>query len=479
MARFLVLLVFIFAPLVPGFALTIDEAVDQALETSDTIKQQQETMAASKYGVDNAIMIYFPVIGVSYEYSYMWNNRNNLNMGSSGSGGASMYSGGNYHGGYSTATAYATLNIFNGLNDYSTVEIAKLNYGMAGNQLENISYNVTLNAQTSFINVLKAQSSLKVAMSNLELLKLQKRDAELSAANGLIAKTDVLQIDTYLATAELQRISAESDLKIAVKTLENVINRRLTPGEVLVEPPFDMVKLPDVQTLKATMYENRSDLKYLEQSYQTSKKNETMSLSGVYPKIDVSANYNRYGDDFNPFQGYEYQLRDEVATIGFTASWNLLSIATSSVASMSKKRETQAIAYSIADTKKSMSLDLDTALATYETSHAQLAQSKISVQYALENYRVKKNLYDQNAATQTDLLDAAQILNQARLDESNAIYNVIASIYNLERIVQEKFTVEKPEKLQPDNIIIEQRLNDNMTAPGAGASGSSPAGSPR
>lgn len=450
MFRFLVLLVLILVPLFPSYALTIDEAVSLALDSSNSIKQQQESMAARKYAVDGANLIYFPSIGLSYDYGYSWNY-------------ATRVGGVNNHGDSSTASAFLTFNIFNGLNDYNTVGVAKLSYDMAGSNLDNTRYNIMLTAQQNFINVLKTKTTLDVAMSNVELLRLQKRDAELSAANGLIAKTDVLQVDTFLASAELQRISAESNFKIAIKALENVINRTIDTSEVLVQPPFDQVEIPDDKTLKDMMYTNRSDLKYLQQSFELARKNESIALSGVYPKIDLTASYNRYGDGLNAFQGYKLQRQDEVTSIGVSASWNILGIVTSSVNSMSKKRDTQAIAYSIADTKQTMSLELDTALASYQTSQAQLVQAKISVQYAMENYRVKKNLYDQNAATQTDLLDAVQMLNQAKLDETSAIYGVIFSIYNLERIVQSKFTVESSLSPQPNNIKLQPIVPDNST----------------
>ena len=440
MGRFLVLLFLVLTPVFPAFALTIDEAVSLAIENSYTIKQQQENVNSSKYAYDGAFLIYAPSVGLTYDYAHSWNKA---------SSNASRISAGQ-----STASAYLKLNIFNGLNDSNTVDIANLSYSMAGNQLITTSHNVTLNAQNAFINVLRANSTLQVALSNVELLKLQKRDAELSAANGLIAKTDVLQIETYLASAELQRISAESSLNVAIKTLENVINRPIASNEMFVEPIFDKVQIPDNTILKDMMYTNRSDLKYLEQSYLVSKKNENTAFSGVYPKLDLSAGYYRYGDDLNAFQGLKSQGRYETASIGITASWNLLNIAVSRFSYMSKKKTTQATAYAIADTKQAMGLELDTALANYENAQAQLTQAKIGVQYAEENYRVQKSLYDQTATTQTDLLNAAQALNQAKLSETTAVYAVIASIYSLERIVQEKFIVNGKESIQPDNISI-------------------------
>ena len=44
---------------------------------------------------------------------------------------------------------------------------------------------------------------------------MQKRDAQISADNGLIAKNDLLQTETYLASAKLQKITAQSAVTTA------------------------------------------------------------------------------------------------------------------------------------------------------------------------------------------------------------------------------------------------------------------------
>ena len=117
--------------------------------------------------------------------------------------------------------------------------------------------------------------------------------------------------------------------------------------------------------------------------------------------------------------------------------------------SISDKRDRQALAYSIADAKQNMMLDLQTKIESYYTSKAQLAQSIIGVQHAEENYRVTKNLYDQSAATMTELLDASSLLNEAKVAESNARYSVISSVYNLEWVIQEKLPVHDVNQYTP------------------------------
>ena len=416
MLRYLILIIAVaFMPLTAS-ALTIDETVTLALDTNNNIKSKQYTVKAKNLAADNAILIFMPSIGVSYNYQYSWQDQTKaLNTKTEGD--------------LSTFSAYANLNLFNGLSDLFGYQLARLDRDMAVSDLDAVSYQTILDAQLAFINVLKAKSDLEVAESNLKLLEMQKRDAQISAA-------------------QLQKITAQSAVTRAIQSLEKVMNRKLAPNEELIEPVFMDVTLDSEEALKEKMFANRSDLKKLEQSYEAAKKTENRSLSGVYPTIDASFNYAGYGDSFDPFAGNPGGM-DSNMTVGITASWNILSVASASMLSISDKRTRQALAYSIADAKQNMMLDLQTKIESYYTSKAQLAQSIIGVQHAEENYRVTKNLYDQSAATMTELLDASSLLNEAKVAESNARYSVISSVYNLEWVIQEKLPVHDVNQYTP------------------------------
>ncbi len=404
MLRYLILIIAVaFMPLTAS-ALTIDETVTLALDTNNNIKSKQYTVKAKNLAADNAILIFMPSIGVSYNYQYSWQDQTKaFNTKTEGD--------------LSTFSAYVNLNLFNGLSDLFGYQLARLDRDMAVSDLDAVSYQTILDAQLAFINVLKA-------------------------------KSDLLQTETYLASAQLQKITAQSAVTRAIQSLEKVMNRKLAPNEELIEPVFMDVTLDSEEALKEKMFANRSDLKKLEQSYEAAKKTENRSLSGVYPTIDASFNYAGYGDSFDPFAGNPGGM-DSNMTVGITASWNILSVASASMLSISDKRTRQALAYSIADAKQNMMLDLQTKIESYYTSKAQLAQSIIGVQHAEENYRVTKNLYDQSAATMTELLDASSLLNEAKVAESNARYSVISSVYNLEWVIQEKLPVHDVNQYTP------------------------------
>lgn len=420
MLRFLICLM-VFAVPFSGYALTVDEAVDLALKGNNTIKNKMSIVEARDYEAKNAMLIFYPSVGVSYNYGYNWDDLTTAGKGTQ-----------NYDA--SSATLSATLNLFNGLNDKNAVDVARLNKDRASTDLNSSNQDIILQARSYFISVLKAQSNLKVAEENLQLLMRQKRDAQISADNGLIAKNDLLQVDTYLASAELQRINAASALTVARQALENTINRSLNKDEVLTEPVMNNVKLVDENALREMMFKNNSQIQSLEQGYLLSLKSENMAKRTLYPRVDLRASYSIYGDDMLAWSGS--MQKDSSAAVGVTASWNVLDAFAGYYSSRGKKKETMALGYTIADTKQAMSLQLSQAIENHLTALATLKQSEISVKSAEENFRVIKNRYDQSAATMTDLLNASVLLNQAKVAKSNAVYDVIGSVYKLERLLE-------------------------------------------
>ena len=75
MLRYLILIIAVaFMPLTAS-ALTIDETVTLALDTNNNIKSKQYTVKAKNLAADNAILIFMPSIGVSYNYQYSWQDQ--------------------------------------------------------------------------------------------------------------------------------------------------------------------------------------------------------------------------------------------------------------------------------------------------------------------------------------------------------------------------------------------------------------------
>ena len=159
MFRYLILIISMAVIPLTASALTIDETVTIALDTNNNIKSKQYTVKSKELASDNAILIFMPSIGVSYDYSYSWQDKTKA---------ANTKT----EGDLSTLSAYVNLNLFNGLSDLFGYQLARLDKDIAVSDLDATSYQTILDAQIAFINVLKAKSDLEVAESNLKLLEM-------------------------------------------------------------------------------------------------------------------------------------------------------------------------------------------------------------------------------------------------------------------------------------------------------------------
>ena len=426
-----------------AFSMTVNEAVALALQSSNLLKQEQMLLEARGIENDLSALLFAPTIGVNTSTNFTWTGYDPI-AGSSISNNPFD----NDDNMQILLTGYAKLNLFNGFNDYATLGVAKYNYNAQDYNVKVAFHDTIYDARIAFIDVLKAEDNIVISKENLKLLRSQLDQALINFENGLFSRKDVLQVESFLATAELERITAESNLNIAILKLENTIDRKIPKEEVFIDILFKPIKLYDFETFKDLVFSRNSSIKSLEMNLKTSVKQETIARKSVYPLVDLSVQYNKYwGEgDFGtssqaPGQSFSGGV-DSRFTAGISASWDIIQGSASVLQAKSKIKETMALSYSIADIKNNLILDLQSSIENYNMSIASFKQATLNVSYTEENYNTVKLLYDEAAATTTELLDALVLLNRARVDRTAAVYNVVASVYRLERMIEDNIPLD-------------------------------------
>ena len=439
--RFLFLVIFLSPTL--AFSMTVNEAVALALQSSNLLKEEQMLLEARAIENNLSGLLFAPSIGVNASTNFSW-------TGYDAPAGSTISSNpfDNDDNMQVALTGYAKLNLFNGFYDYATFGMAGTNYDAQDYNVKVAFHDTIYNARTAFIDVLKAEDNLMISKDNLKLLKSQLDQALINFENGLFSRKDVLQVESFLATAELERITAESNLNIAILKLENTIDRKITKDEVFIDIIFKPIKLYNFDTFKDLVFTRNSSIKSLEKNLETSAKQQTIARKSIYPVVDLSVQYNKYwGEgDFNtssqaPGQSFTGGI-DSRFTTGLTASWDIIQGSASILQAKSKVKETMALSYSIADIKNSLILDLQSSIENYNMSIASFKQATLNVYYTEENYNTVKLLYDEAAATTTELLDALVLLNRAKVDRTAAIYSIVASVYRLERMIEDSIPLD-------------------------------------
>ncbi len=406
-------------PALSSQALTLDAALDAALQNHQRIEQFRAAAAQSHAAVGTARAPFLPRLDLSYAYSK--SNQDPFSFGKQSS----------------TLALGASLNLFNGLADYRSYQAAKQRATAANYQLQGIIADIILETRQSYIEVLRAESSLTTATEGVRLLERQKRDADLQLKYGVIARNDLLRVEVELSSARQDLLQAEGTLQIGRRQLERMLGHPLADAEKPNEESIGPLLNADwgtAEDYRQQLLEQRSELNYLRHLRQATDLDLKASKGGFLPSVDLAARHEEYGDSLAP-NGRDRSF-DEDNLLLLSANWNLFNGFASSKAVSAAEASRRSAAALLRDTEARLILQLQTSLQNARIAQGRLLEAQTGVTQAQENYRVSENRFAQQQATTVDLLDAQFLLTRARNLQVNARYDLYLTSAVLQRVLE-------------------------------------------
>jgi len=413
--------------LLPGLAqaLTMQEAIDLALENNHALKQSQYEAEASRSAYKANIAPFYPAIQA--KYSYADSNR-------------TAY--GAYEK-FSSLTLTAAYNVFSGFSDTNTVRQYKAQAAAAAHMAVSKREDTILDVQSAYMDVLLASHQAASAREAVALLERHRHDTELYYREGLVAKNELLKVEVSLSSARYDLLQAESGFKLAVMSLEQKIGRNLDlTTETPAEHPDSLVDIEDVppsinaeyERLRERMAENRSELQYMKLMRDSYAHAANASMGDLLPSVDISYSHITYGKDASPRDRTTPYEDENVAAV--SASWTLFSGFSTGYTVASYKSRFRAASEAMMDTEQQLELQLKDAIEGYSTAIGMLDLARVTVQQAEESYRVTDTRYRERVSTVTELLDARTELTAARTKHNSALYGLHKAVATLKRVVQ-------------------------------------------
>lgn len=415
----LAMLLSLFSPASQLLALTMDEAVQAALQNHQRIEQFRADLDQNQATVGSTRAAFLPSIDLSYDYSK--SDQDPFLFGKESS----------------TLALGASLNLFNGLTDYRSHQAAKQRVTAAEYQLQGIIADIILETRQAYIEVLRAVSSVATATEGVELLLRQKRDADLQLKYGVIARNDLLRVEVELSSARQNLLQAEGNLQITRRKLERMVGNRLPDSEKLTEESINSQLRSDWSTVddyRQRLFDQRSELNYLRHQLKAAVLDRQASKGEFLPSIDLSARHEEYGDSLSP-TGRDHSFDDDNRLL-LSANWNLFDGFASSKAVSAAEARRRSAAALLHDTKASLLLQLQTTLQNARIAQGRLQEAQTGITQAEENYRVTENRFAQQQATTVDLLDAQFLLTRARNLQVNAQYDLYLTSALLYRVLE-------------------------------------------
>jgi outer membrane protein len=285
------------------------------------------------------------------------------------------------------------------------------------------------NTKSAFYGYLLAKEFVRVAEEAVDIAEKLYKNVKSLYEVGMASKFDLLRSEVRVANLKPQLIKARNNLKIAELSLKTLLGLDLEkPVEIKGELAYEAYQ-PDLEKSLSEALQNRPEISQL--SYQKQMAGEMLKLARAsnLPSIAVSGTYNFWADKFN-FQKDTWQDFYAVNLVLTLPIFNGFSTSARVAQSKAMIRELELSQKGLVDMVRfeirQAALKLD------EAKESLLSQEK-NVEQAQESLRIAELNYAEGMITVLDVSQAQAALSQAKTNYSQALFDYVISLAQLEK----------------------------------------------
>ena len=275
----------------------------------------------------------------------------------------------------------------------------------------------------------KAYMQLQMAYKNLEVLEgarntvlANKKVIDNYFKNGMIQKSDVLDMNVRVAEIDSQIRFAKSNVQNASDYLFYLLDE--SPENKVMEPAEKLDYQEDLLALDPVLSKDRKDLQAFRKSLESYDYLVKSSEAKFLPRLNAFGSFELY--DNKP-----YQFNANGYLVGVELSWNIFDgmKAKSEIAKYKAdlaKSETEVAQY-----QKQSILELNKAYRQVADADNKVKLSKQAWEQTAEAYRIRKNRYEQGLEKASDVLNAETLMSKKELEYHQSVleYNTALEYY--------------------------------------------------
>ena len=399
--------------------LTLQEAVELALQNSDGAKASEARLNVAESEMNVTKNLQYPDLKLSGQYMYLTNADVNLKLATGSSDGEGDSGSSPKVNQLLLGQASASMPLFSGFKLKNTVKSSEHLYQAASFDAKNDTETIALNVIQEYISLYKSRQAVTLIEENLKSAQQRVKDFSAMEQNGLLARNDLLK-------AQLQESNVEVSLEEAKKNAR-ILNYELAtllklPEETNIETEtteFGLVSSPTV-----SIGTDRFDLEALKYQKEAADDQVKVAQSKYYPSLSLSGGY------------IALDLQNAITVtnamnVGVGVSYNLSDLFKAKSDTKLAKYKAEELNYNLDAFADKVKVQVENANQEYELALKTHNMYLKSEEQAKENYRIVKDKYDNGLADTNDLLDADVQQLQARIQLAYAEANITQRYYEL------------------------------------------------
>ena len=390
--------------------LTLKESIEMALERNLDMKLAREEVQAARERRKEARTGFLPSLSGTYSYRrlseapYVVFGGKEIDVGDT-----DQY----------RFTGTIELPLFTGFATLSNYQLAKLGLDTAKIQLARARLDLILLVKETYFSILTSERNLEVRQQSVRQLQAGLDVAENFYQVGMSPKIDVLEAEVRLAEAKQELIRAENELSVDKARFNTILRRPVDQEVAVLDVLSDRPYEKPYQLCLEIALQKRPELMDAERNVAGAEKEITLAKSAYYPKVSISSNYYRAGDDPS-VDGSDFVDRENwdvmaQATITFF-EWGKTRYETNQ-----KRARLRQAGQVLERIKDDIRLEVKTSYLSMQAAEKYIQVAKKGVESAEENFRISGERYREQVATATEVLDAETRLTEARTNYTNAL----------------------------------------------------------
>lgn len=322
-----------------------------------------------------------------------------------------------------------SLPLFTGGRLISGFKQAKYNLESTKEAVRQSKHLTVFNTKRAFYGFLLAKEFVSVAEEAERVAKENLENVKNMYEVGMASKMDLLRSEVRLTNMQPQIIAARNNLRIAELNLKTLLGLDLSqPVEItgtLVYEPYE----PNLEECVNNALVNRPEVKQLDFQRKIAGEILKLSRAGYLPSLAISGTYNFWADKLN-FQKNTWSSFYAVNLVLTVPVFNGFRESAQVAQSKVMIKEVELNQKALRDT---VEFEVRQAVLLLKEAKESLLSQEKNIEQAKESLRITQLNFNEGMATTLDVISAEAAYNQAQTNYSQALYNYVVAVAELDR----------------------------------------------
>lgn len=298
-------------------------------------------------------------------------------------------------------------------------------YRAAGFDYDETIQNFIYSVIGAYYTLLNMDADVKSAQSSLKVAQTAKDTADKKFKAGAVAKADVYQADTNLASSQLTLERAKNNREIAKGTLLNALSFSASEDIKIKDMPASFggdTESENIDKLINIAREKRPDLLKAKSQTNAAWHRRNSAFLKSLPSVSVTGGIQTTDKTVGGM--FEHMTLKTHGTFGVSLSTPIFTGFLNYYNARSASSDYESIKYNEENISNNAMMDVFTAYQNYKTARTVLKQSESLLKSATESERVMAGMYKVGRATMLDWQSAQSELADAQKQNNSAKYDL-------------------------------------------------------